>query len=394
VVYDPTNEAIMRALVTALDPQEGDDSLGYEDLLRRAQRILLDAEEIINWRTERRQGDTIVTLVVLKETASTPRGFWGTDDFFLVDERPQYRVLRLDEQGRYEVSVWADAQPQPLVPARQFVLRDRFLPTRQGVPLDFIPFVFMAPFSLEPHVEKSLLEALVEINYRYYLHSADYEHALHLIALPTLYICTNADLPPDILFGSATALHIPDSTAKVGLAALDAAGLPAHQIALKTDKEEMAVLGARLLQGAPSVQETATANLNRLSGADSPVQSLVTTVSQGLSQALQLHAWWGGFTDNVDDPAITMALNNDLVAQRMEPQMLLALMQALLNDTISKETFYHQLQQGEVARPGISFEDEQDAIAIQKDERPLVAPVPAPFAPRGAPQNGVTRPVA
>jgi hypothetical protein len=117
VVYDPTNEAIMRALVTALDPQEGDDSLGYEDLLRRAQRILLDAEEIINWRTERRQGDTIVTLVVLKETASTPRGFWGTDDFFLVDERPQYRVLRLDEQGRYEVSVWADAQPQPLVPA-------------------------------------------------------------------------------------------------------------------------------------------------------------------------------------------------------------------------------------------------------------------------------------
>jgi hypothetical protein len=84
VAYDPANEALVRALVTALDPQEG---------------------------------EAIVTLVVLRETASTPRGVEGTADFFLVDEGPQYRVLRLDEQGRYEVSVWADAQPQPLDPA-------------------------------------------------------------------------------------------------------------------------------------------------------------------------------------------------------------------------------------------------------------------------------------
>lgn len=355
--------------------------------------IAYQAEEIINWRTERRQGDTVVTLVVLRESVPQPQGPWGTDDFFVVKHLTQYRVLRLDEFGHYEVSVWLEVESINNV-ARTHVMVDRFFPLRNGQPLDFIPFCFMAPFSLEPQVEKSLMEPLVEINYRYYRHSADYEHALFLLA-PTPYVCSDSDKPNEpLLIGSSVAWWIQGAASKVGILANDPAGLPAYQIAMEQDIKDMAAKGARMLEGPPSIQETATANQNRLTGADSPVQSLVTSVSYGLTWALQVHAWWQGFTENVDDPSIHIALNKDIVAQRMEPQMLQVLMQALLNDTISFETFYYNLQQGEIARPLIDVKDEKDLIDLAKEQRPLVAlPVVSGSRP-AVPPNGTARPVA
>jgi len=378
-----------------------DDGLVIPAPQSRPYWIAYEAREILNWRTERRQGDTVLTLVVLHECQDVQKGPWGTDDFFVIETRSQYRVLRLNERGEYEVNVFIEV---PMPQGGTAIVLDptqSVVPLRAGQPLPFIPFVFFGPFSLEPHVQQSLLEPLVEINYRYYRHSADYEHALHLIALPTLYICTDAALPDTILFGSATALHIPDSNAKVGLAALDAAGLPAHQIALKTDKEEMAVFGARLLEAMPTVQETATANLNRLSGAESPLQALISTVSQGLTQALQIHGWWGGFTENDTDPAILLTLNKDIVASQMPPQMLLALLQVLQQGRMSYETFYENLKRGELTRPGVDVEDEQALIETDQANQPLAMPVPVAVVPGTAREttmpprtNGVARPAA
>jgi hypothetical protein len=114
-------------------------------------------------------------------------------------------------------------------------------------------------------------------------------------------------------------------------------------------------------------------------------------VSQGLTWALQTHAWWAGMTENVDDPAIHVDLNTDLVSTTMEPQMLTALMTALLNGTISQEMYYYNLQQGEVAIPGVSFEEEQALREAQLAQQPLVAPSPAP-PPAG--QNGAARQAA
>src|SRR5678815_945859 len=129
-------------------------------------------------------------------------------------------------------------------------------------------------------------------------------------------------------------------------------------------------------------RETLGAVLMRNQGGDSPLQSLVSSVSQGLTWALQVHTWWAGFTENVDDSAVGIRLNKDLVAAGMEPQMLTALTQALLQNTISFETYYHQLQQGEIARPLVPVEDEKELIEIQKEQQPLVA------LPAGGPLPG------
>jgi hypothetical protein len=332
-------------------------------------------EEILNWRTLNRQGDTVLSLVVLRECVAVPQGVWPSPDFFVVKDQPQYRVLRLNDQGFYEVSLWIEV---PQATARRvpvLTLTDVWMPMRSGQPLDFIPFVFMAPFSLEPAVEKSLLEALVEINFQFYRHSADYEHGLHLTALPTAYVASSTENPGDLLIGSATAWWIPDNQAKVGMLEFHGQGLQSHEHALAADLQNMAALGGRLLEGSPLVPETATAVLQRTQGSESPVQSLVTTVSHGLTQALQLHAWWAGATENVDDTTIHLTLNTDLMSATMEPTMLTALMQALLNNTISYETYYANLQKGEIARPLVPVEEEQALLDAREAIRPL-APLP------------------
>lgn len=356
--------------------------------------VAYQAEEILNWRTFQRQGDTVLSLVVLQECVPVPQGPWPSDDFFVVQDQLQYRVLRLNPAGQYEVSLWIEIpQPDGSHPPR---LMTTWIPLRNGEPLDFIPFIFMAPFSLEPAVEDSLLEGLVEVNYRYYRHSADYEQALFLLGSPTPYVCSDSAKPSDeLLLGPSYAWWIQGAASKVGMLGLDPGGLPAHQIAMDTDKKDMALFGSHLLEAAPRVQETATANLMRLAGADSPMQSLITTVSQGLTQALQIQAWWGGFTEDVDDTAITISLNKDIVASDMPPQMLLALMQALLNGTISQQTFFYNLQQGELTMPGMSFEDEQALIELQQEQQPLApAPQAVPGQPPPPARNGATRAAA
>jgi hypothetical protein len=121
------------------------------------------------------------------------------------------------------------------------------------------------------------------------------------------------------------------------------------------------------------------------------MQTLITTVSQGLTQALQVQAWWAGMTENIDDPAVHLSLNKDIVASTMPPQMLTALMQALLNGTISYETWYFNLQKGEIARPLIDAEEEQALLEVQQQQQPLIAPAP-PRPPAGS--NGTTRAAA
>lgn len=332
------------------------------------------AEDIINWRTIRRRGDTLLSLVVLKECVPVAQGGWGSDDFFLTKDHTQYRVLRLNEEGVYEVSLWEEI-PAPTAQGQVMIVPTQIhTPLRNGAPFDFIPFVFFAPFSLEPAIEKSLLEPLVEVNFQYYRHSADYEHGLHLTALPTPYICASAlDPTTELQIGSATAWVIPDSTAKVGMLEFNGQGLQSHERALENDIKNMAALGARLLEAAPLVPETATGVLNRMQGAESPLHSLVLTVSQGLTQCLQMHAWWAGITENAADPALHLTLNKDLVSNTMEPAMLKALMELLLNGTISYKTFFFNLQRGEIARPMIEVEEEQADIELDDMQRPLAA---------------------
>jgi hypothetical protein len=367
-----------------------DGSIGAPPFSSRPYWVLWGPEEIINWRVEQRSGDAVVTLVVLKESVPVPVPPFPAPDFFTETLLTQYRVLRLTEDGQYEVSLWRERDQGLLARAPEPVIElvAQWVPTRNGAPLPFIPFFFMAPFSLEPSIEKSLMEALVEVNYQHYRHSADYEHGLHLTGRPTPYITGYTSESASLEIGSATAWAIPSPDARVGMLEFQGQGLQSHERAMETDLKNMALLGARLLEQSPLVPETATAVRRRTDGSESPVQSLVKNVSSALTKAMRVHAWWGGFTESPQDESLMVHLNMDLVSASMEPMLLRELVSAWLSGGISFQTLYENLRKGEITRPGIGSDEEQALIEIEQEARGLTMPLATLPSRRPAGLNG------
>jgi hypothetical protein len=343
-------------------------------------------EEIVNWHTVEREGAEHTDMIVLQESVPMRQGPWGTDDYFVIKNQLQRRVLRINEQGVYEVSVWVEVPQQFGGRTTTFVPTQTWIPERMGEPLTFIPFVSMTPLSLKLDIVQSLLESLVEISYRYYRHSADYEHALHLTSLPTIWIAGNIEPTLELPIGSLTGLILPEGS-QVGIIEYKGQGLQPHEHTIEQDIRDMAARGASLLEVAPLVPETMTAMLTRTQGSESPVQTLIRNVSEGLTTLLRWHNWWAGFSERLDDPAVSYALNNKIAAANIAPQTLQAWMQCYLNNTWSFEQWYYNLQQGEFTRPGVEVEEEQALIEAREAERLLTLQQMQP--PPG--RNGNTR---
>jgi hypothetical protein len=330
-------------------------------------------EDIPNWHALEQEGTEATDMIVLKEAVPLRQGPWPTDDYFVIKTQQRRRVLRLDEAGHYEVSVWVEVEGSTRQGNPTFLLTDAWVPQRFGEPLTFLPFIPMTPFSLGLDVVKSLLESLVEINYRHYRHSADYEHGLHLTSLPTPWVSADLEGTTELLIGSLAAWILPPGS-NVGLLEYKGQGLQPHEHALETDIAEMGTFGTRILEGLPFVPETLGAALNRTQGTESPMQTLIRTVSEGITKALRIHAWWAGLTEDVDDAAITYAINTDLISQHLEPAMLQQLLTMLLSNTISYETFYYNLQRGEMTRPQVPVDEERALLDMRAADAPLVPP--------------------
>ena len=198
------------------------------------------------------------------------QGPWGTDDYFVIKNQRQRRVLRINEAGLYEVSVWVEIPASLGGRAATFVPTQTWIPQRMGEPLD------LSALRLDdaPHRSSSTLSnrcwnpwwrlAIGTIGI-----SADYEHALHLTSLPTPWVSGNLDPATELLIGSLVAWVLPEG-AQAGMLEYKGQGLQPHEHAIEQDLRDMAARGASLLEVAPLVPETMTAMLTRTQGSESP----------------------------------------------------------------------------------------------------------------------------
>jgi hypothetical protein len=334
-----------------------------------------NAEDIVNWSAERRGGDEVLTLVVLREDYQEP----DPKDPFVSKTCDQYRELRLDEKGQYTVTIWrrpdGKAEFERWAPEGQ---KDPILiPQRRGKALDFIPFVFIGPTSTAPSVEKPPLLDLVNVNLAHYRNSADYEHGLHYTGIPIPWIAGAAapaaspadpnSPPSQVVVGPDVFVYL-EKDGKLGIEQADGETLGALENALKEKKEQMTTLGARMLEP-PGAAETATAVLGRAAGDHASIRTIAAAAEEGLTKAAQIHAYWMGVEAHPSDARATVTLNKDVVNAKLTPEEVRVLLEMYIEGAISAETFYHRLQGGEWARDGVSFEDEQKAIAQGRADR-------------------------
>lgn len=315
-------------------------------------------ESILNWRTAIIQGRRMLTKVVLKEDFEA-----STDDEFSTEQACQMRVLDLFE-GRYRVRIMNE---------KGELISESF-PLMNGQPFNFIPFDIVGGYD----VRKPLLMDLVDMNISHLRNSADYEHGLHFVALPTPVVAgVQLSEGQSLNIGGTSAWVFPDPQASANFLEFRGDGLQTIERAMNEKVQRMAVLGARLLTDEKRTSEATDTVAMRSAGERSLLAASANDVSDTLRRCLGwMMQWVGGNPD-----AVKYALNIDFGASRLNPQMLQQLIAAWQADAISRETLFENLQRGEIIAADATYEDYE--AQVEQAGPSIEAPQPANDQPSG-----------
>ncbi len=390
VALDATHEVFLTGrygilvdMAASPDPDEAEAPTSPKNPVR-PYWVCYRAEDIISWRTERIDGNEVLTRVVLREMVEVQ----NEDDEFIMDEIEQYHVLELVE-GVYWQSIYQQAKN-----GEWEVIDEPVAATRRKKTLDFIPFIPLSPDSVSIDVKRPPMEDVADLNISHYQTMADLEWGLHWTALPTIWIAGHAGKTTDPLpIGSGVALKLVKE-GRAGMLEFKGEGLK-QLVTSELDKRKMmATLGARMLEDQPAIQETATAITMRHAGEHATLRTVASAIQAGLTMALQIHTWWLANDPKPSDVKASISLNKDFLNIRGTPEEIKALLLLWQSDAISYNTFYAELQKGEWGRADIDADAEKKEIENEVEMRrkeaeenmpPALEPGAIPTPPGGDP---------
>jgi hypothetical protein len=329
---------------------------------------------IINWQTGRVANQTVLVQVVLKEQK------WVAKDEYTGAFEDRWRVLDLvdakaDASGaagkRYRQRVYKMAQGQAVAKNATVTFVQEgsdIFPKMGNVPLDHIPFVIIGSDTTNADVDEPPLIDLVDMNLSHYRTSADYAHGCHFTGLPTLFLSGfRKENPGDkIYIGSESAIVSSSPDAKASYVEFTGKGLESLEKKLDREEQQMAILGARMLEPQRrGVEAPETAAIHRKGE-----ESMLSSVAQALSLAMTIQV--KRFTDwaGVDSSKVLIDINRDFYPAPMTPQMLTALLAGWQQGApgLSDQGLFDQLKAGEIVPEDADLEDEQARIAEQQQK--------------------------
>ena len=315
------------------------------------------AESIINWRTSVVDGEEALSLVVLLEK-DTEQG----KDLYSEEEKEKYRVLYLNEDGKYAQKVFRkikDKDGKEILREDPDEERDPVIV--RGAALDYIPFELFCDAPGEYDPRRPLLDDLVAVNFAHYRNTADHEHGLHYVGLPTPVVSDDT-APPDLRIGSMVAWGL-STGGSAEMLEFKGEGLGAYEKAQAAKEKQMAILGARLLEGQSADAEAAETVRLRQAGETSVLSALSVRLSEGLTQVAQ---WLSDF-GAVGGGDVLVELNRDFFDAIMTAQDLTARVQAWQAGAYSWKTPFYQMERGEMTRPDVDADEEAEEIEKEQE---------------------------
>lgn len=309
-------------------------------------------EDIINWRTSLYGAKTKLSLVVLREC------YDSEDDGFEITQEEQFRVLRLNENGQYTVTIYrgvtgTNKAAEYIKDGEEIVVKDF-----SGKPFEDIPFQFIGSENNNSELDPPPMLDLAVLNIAHYRNSADYEDSCFMVGQPTPWASGLTEqwvkdvLKGEIQLGSRGFLPLP-ADASAGL--IQAEGNTMVFEAMQHKERQMVALGAKLVEQA-EVQRTATEAGQEEAAESSALSSAVKNVSSAYTQALRDA---GRFVATFADSTIEFELNSDFDLSRMTPDERRQLISEWQADAISFTEMRWNLKRG-----GVAYLDDEEA----KDE--------------------------
>lgn len=328
-----------------------------EQLGLRPTMRLCPTESIINWGYRLINNKWMLSLVVLKEIDVSPK---PDSEFESVSEE-RWRVLDLHpESNLYRVRVFKKGGSG----ADEQIGVDLY-PTMNGKPMAEIPFEFITPNGNDATPWEPVILDFVSVNLSHYRTSADYEHALHMTALPTPYVTGVApefdeagkEKPLKLHIGSLTAWVLRNAESKVGFLEFQGQGIDAIKEKLERAEAQMAAIGARIIAPDKAGVEAFKTIALRSGGEHAVLSDVAINGSLGLTRVLKIFAEWAGDTGEV-----SVELNKQFLPVAVDSATLAQYLALWQSGAISEPELYDLLQQADIVASDKSLEEHQAEI--------------------------------
>lgn len=360
---------------------------------------------IINWKSQRIGNQIVLTTLVLEEQSDRDYGLGDAParDEYDQGTTTQWRVYKL-EMGSDNVPFLHSyvyrrkAQNASVTTATGvnggmralpgtgpgggdgWVLCEDSIPTRRGVPLRRIPFVFHGPNNHLPEVDRVPMEPMASLNISHYQTSADLENVRHICGIPTpVFTGFNTDDGDKIRLGSTTAMTSDNPNAKAEFLSLGADGVKSLTDAMEQKEKQMSNLGAQFFDPSGNKGKNPIAyDTARIlqTGETVTLTTVALALTQSCSLVIQWAAWWMGSDDAPEDltKVASVAINTEFVTSKLDPATVTALLAARAAREMSRTAFFHNMQEGEMYPPDWTQEEEDDEIASEPPPTPPAMP--------------------
>lgn len=322
---------------------------------------LYQTESIRNWRFTRVANAWVLSMATLCETHRNE-----DQDEFGHESETRYRVLDLDENGHYRQRVFA------VRGEKDVLVEGPIYPLMNGAPMTVIPFITVGQSGKGDTTDEPPLIDLVDANVALYQVNSDRRHGLHFTGMPTAVVSgyTPVNDGEKLYIGSTSAWVFPDPNAKAVYLEFTGQGLDASKDMSMELKQEMAMLGARMLADESRIgSETLGGTQIKHQGENSMLGELVGHASGAIEWALEIFGRWSG-----GDAKPVYQINRRFLPVPMAPQEITALVGAMQSGAISEEDLFVKFQQGEVIRSDKTFEEHQEEVKANPQ-------MPAPAKP-------------
>ena len=307
------------------------------------------AEQITNWKTESFGSINKLSMVVLEEYKDEAVGDFETEI------RLSHRVLKLVD-GLYVVEIHSNS----VVSGENKEFVDTFEPLDgKGNRLDYIPFVFVGSENNDYDIDMAPLYDIAVVNVGHYRNSADVEENSFFASQMTLTATGMTESwikdvwKGQAQVGSRAVLTGPDG-ANFGSIQANESNLARS---LMEDKQkQMVQLGAKLIEPSSSVK---TATQSQIDSADN--SSVLSNIADNVEDAyITCISWVQMFMNDPSD--FEFAMNKKFGVSSLGAQEIVALLNTWQTGGISYDTFFKNLQKGEIISSDKTLDEEKRLI--------------------------------
>lgn len=306
--------------------------------------IMYRCESILDWTHKNRE----LTSLILAESTYEGDSYIDT-----------YYHLYISDKGIYTVDTYKEGNEDPV----------QVVPKYKGMALDFIPFVGVNTLGIDMTPVKSPILDIIDMNLSHYLTSADYEHGLHFVALPTP-VFSGVTFDSAVKLGSSEGIVLPSKDAKAYYLEFQGQGLDSLRKALQDKQSQISLFSARLQDTNTKGSEAENTVRLRYAADSASLTDIAVSTELALQKTYEYIAIWL----DVDPDAIDINLNKDFLSTKLTPNELKELAKAYVDGAMDIETYVYNLERGEMVKPGhlVSLPTQVKKEEPRTDEPPNV----------------------